>query len=103
MKEAVAFVGRNLNYKIVLIDGMKLAELMIEYELGVSRQYTYEVKDWTVIIFGRIKNCYRSFITKGGAIILKKTRKNKEKFTEPLLMCLCAVIFSSVSGSFMEF
>lgn len=44
MKEAVAFVGRNLNYKIVLIDGMKLAELMIEYELGVSRQYTYEVK-----------------------------------------------------------
>ena len=43
-KEAVAFVGRNLNYKIVLIDGMKLAELMIEYELGVSRQYTYEVK-----------------------------------------------------------
>ena len=33
-----------MNYKIVLIDGMKLAELMIEYELGVSRQYTYEVK-----------------------------------------------------------
>ncbi|GEM_PF-2113031 len=24
---------------------------------------------------------------------MKKTRKNKEKFTEPLLMCLCAVIF----------
>ena len=24
---------------------------------------------------------------------MKKTRKNKEKFTETLLMCLCAVIF----------
>ena len=34
---------------------------------------------------------------------MKKTRKNKEKFTEPLLMFSCAVIFSSVYVSFMEF
>ena len=43
-KEAIAFVERNLNYKIVLIDGNRLAELMIEYELGVSTQYTYQMK-----------------------------------------------------------
>lgn len=43
-KEAIAFVERNLNYKIVLIDGNRLAELMIEYELGVSTQYIYRVK-----------------------------------------------------------
>ena len=29
-KEAIAFVERNLNYKIVLIDGNRLADLMIE-------------------------------------------------------------------------
>ena len=33
-KEAIAFVERNLNYKIVLI----------EYELGVLTQYIYQVK-----------------------------------------------------------
>ena len=43
-KEAIAFVEKNLNYKIVIIDGTRLAELMIEYELGVSTQYTYHVK-----------------------------------------------------------
>ena len=43
-KEAIEFVEKNLNYKIVLIDGTRLAELMIEYELGVSTQYTYHVK-----------------------------------------------------------
>ena len=43
-KEAIAFVEKNLNYKIVLIDGIRLAELMIEYELGVFTQYTYQVK-----------------------------------------------------------
>ena len=43
-KEAIAFVERNLNYKIVLIDGNRLADLMIEYELGVLTQYIYQVK-----------------------------------------------------------
>lgn len=33
-----------MNYKIVLIDGTRLAKLMIEYELGVSTQYVYQVK-----------------------------------------------------------
>ena len=43
-KDAITFAGKNLNYKLVLIDGNRLAELMLEYELGVSTQYTYQVK-----------------------------------------------------------
>lgn len=35
---------KSLNYKIVLIDGERLAELMIEYNLGVSTAVTYELK-----------------------------------------------------------
>ncbi len=43
-KEAVEFARKNLTYKIVLIDGVKLAELMIEYDLGVSTEYEYKIK-----------------------------------------------------------
>jgi restriction system protein len=35
---------KSLNYKIVLIDGERLAELMIEHNLGVSTAVTYELK-----------------------------------------------------------
>ena len=30
--------------KIILVDGLRLAELMIEYDVGVSDVATYEVK-----------------------------------------------------------
>ncbi len=43
-KEAMEFARKNLAYKIVLIDGNKLADLMIEYDLGVSTEYVYKVK-----------------------------------------------------------
>lgn len=43
-KEAIEFARKNLAYKIVLIDGNKLADLMIEYDLGVSTEYVYKVK-----------------------------------------------------------
>ncbi len=43
-KEAIEFAKKNLTYKIVLIDGAKLADLMIEYDLGVSTEYVYKVK-----------------------------------------------------------
>lgn len=43
-KEAEEFANKNLSYKIVLIDGKRLSELMIEYELGVSTVYVYNVK-----------------------------------------------------------
>lgn len=42
-KEALAFV-ENLDLKIILIDGEMLAELMLEYNLGVSTYKNYELK-----------------------------------------------------------
>jgi restriction system protein len=31
-------------FRVILIDGRKLAELMIEYGVGVTRRQTYEIK-----------------------------------------------------------
>ena len=42
-KEAKEYAPRN-ETKIVLIDGEELAQLMIDYNLGVSVQQTYEIK-----------------------------------------------------------
>jgi len=42
-KEAKDYIPRN-ETKIVLIDGEKLAQYMIDYNLGVSVQNTYEIK-----------------------------------------------------------
>lgn len=41
--DAQAYV-RNIDSKIVLIDGKQLAELMIDHNIGVSRIQTYELK-----------------------------------------------------------
>jgi restriction system protein len=41
--EAVAY-ARNIDNKIVLIDGAELADLMIDYGIGVSRIQSYELK-----------------------------------------------------------
>ena len=38
------FVEKQLNHKIVLVDGSELAELMIEFGLGVTTVETYEIK-----------------------------------------------------------
>ena len=38
------FAAKQMNPKIILIDGKKLAELMIEYNLGVSAVKTYSIK-----------------------------------------------------------
>jgi len=35
---------RNLPQRVILIDGQRLAELMIEHDIGVSRATTYEIK-----------------------------------------------------------
>ncbi len=43
-KEARQFAEKQLHSKIVLVDGEKLMNLMIEYNLGVSVMATYEVK-----------------------------------------------------------
>jgi restriction system protein len=42
-KEALEYSPKN-ETKIILIDGIELAELMIEYNVGVSNQQTYEIK-----------------------------------------------------------
>ena len=42
-KEAITYASQ-MDVKIVLIDGEKLAQYMIDYNLGVSVQNTYEIK-----------------------------------------------------------
>ena len=41
---AIDFVSNQSNLTIVLIDGKKLADLMIKYDLGTSTAHTYELK-----------------------------------------------------------
>lgn len=43
-KNAHEFVAKNHTVQIVLIDGIKLAELLIEHNVGVSVRTVYEVK-----------------------------------------------------------
>lgn len=43
-KEAVAYAEKQHTTKVVLVDGAMLAKLMIEYNLGVSTETTYEIK-----------------------------------------------------------
>ena len=43
-KEAHEYANKQHTAKIVLVDGQKLAKLMIEYNLGVSTETTYQVK-----------------------------------------------------------
>jgi restriction system protein len=42
-KEAVEYVS-SIDAKIVLIDGKRLAELMIDYDVGVTTVTTYQLK-----------------------------------------------------------
>jgi restriction system protein len=41
--EAIEYV-KTIDPRVVLIDGMKLAQLMVEYNVGVSTAQTYEIK-----------------------------------------------------------
>lgn len=43
-ENAIEFVNNQVNLNIVLIDGKKLADLMIEYDLGTSTVDTYHIK-----------------------------------------------------------
>lgn len=43
-QEARDYAASNSNYKVVLIDGERLADLMIEHDLGVSVAATYQLK-----------------------------------------------------------
>jgi len=50
-KEALEYTPRN-ETKIVLIDGVQLAQLMIDYNLGVSSHHVYELKKLDNDYFG---------------------------------------------------
>ena len=43
-KSAIEYVANQANLTIILIDGKKLANLMIEYDLGTSTVETYQIK-----------------------------------------------------------
>jgi restriction system protein len=43
-KEACQYAQKQHTTKVVLVDGITLAKLMIEYNLGVSTEATYEIK-----------------------------------------------------------
>lgn len=43
-RSALDEVSRSRNYRVVLIDGVRLARYMIEYNVGVSTAATYELK-----------------------------------------------------------
>lgn len=43
-KEAMEYANKQHTTKIILIDGLSLAELMIEYNVGVSIETTYSIK-----------------------------------------------------------
>lgn len=43
-KEAYEYANKQHTTKVVLVDGKKLAKLMIEYNLGVSSESVYEIK-----------------------------------------------------------
>jgi restriction system protein len=50
-KEAMAFVDRIEGKRVVLIDGEQLAELMIQYNVGVTTAAIYEVKTLSIDFF----------------------------------------------------
>lgn len=43
-KEAIAYAQKQHTTKVVLVDGILLTKLMIEYNLGVSTEMVYEIK-----------------------------------------------------------
>ena len=43
-REAIEYAKKQLQVKLILVDGSMLTKLMIEYNLGVSVENTYEIK-----------------------------------------------------------
>jgi len=42
-QEAITYVA-GIDSKVVLIEGLRLAQLMIDFNVGVSQAHTYEIK-----------------------------------------------------------
>ena len=45
MQRGGCFVGRIVGKKVVVIDGQKVADLMLEHNVGVTRTKIYEHKE----------------------------------------------------------
>jgi restriction system protein len=45
---------KNIEHKVILIDGSRLADLMIDYGVGVTTRTFYELKDLDTDYFGEI-------------------------------------------------
>jgi restriction system protein len=43
LADARAYVN-NIDFKVVLIDGKRLADLMIDYDIGLNNVLTYQLK-----------------------------------------------------------
>ena len=50
-----------IDSKVVLIDGEQLAQLMIDYDIGVSKIKSYDLKRLIQIISLKIKRSYKSY------------------------------------------
>ena len=50
-KEEIDFAKKQLQVKLILVDGKMLTNLMIQYNLGVSVVKTYEIKQLDVDYF----------------------------------------------------
>lgn len=50
-KDAIDFAKKQLQVKLILVDGKMLTNLMIQYNLGVSVIKTYEIKQLDVDYF----------------------------------------------------
>lgn len=51
-KEAYAYAKRQHTTKVVLVDGIQLAQLMIDYDVGVSTEIVYTIKHLDTDFFG---------------------------------------------------
>ena len=51
-KDAVAYAKKQHTTKVILVDGRRLTELMIEYDFGVTTEYVYKIKKIDTDFFG---------------------------------------------------
>lgn len=51
-KDAAAYAKKQHTTKVILVDGRRLTELMIEYDFGVTTEYVYKIKKMDTDFFG---------------------------------------------------
>lgn len=51
-KEAIEYAKKQHTTKVILVDGKRLTDLMIEYDFGVTTEYVYKIKKIDMDFFG---------------------------------------------------